>query len=157
MTNLPEQNREAIRELSEVVKNSNISMEALSGALMQFAVHADENVQELRQEVQDHRRLSKYSRRTHFWTMAAMVFGALFLADLSQHAHSTWWDLLFWATPHGHAGAWEYVARALGLLWQIGYLSYLIHIAQVPDDLWTAAKQVLKERDAKKRPWNRSY
>lgn len=144
-----EENTQAIKDLATTVKDSNISLEALSGALMQFAIHADENTQDLRKEVHDHRRLSKYARRTHFWTMAAMVFGALFLADVAQHAHSQWWDLIFWATPHGGHGH-EWALRIIGFVWQAGYLTFLVKIAQVPEDLWIASKQVKKEREDKK-------
>lgn len=148
-----EQNTEAIQELAATVKASNASLEALSGALMQFAIHAEERTASVENIVNVHRRLSKYSRRTHFWTMAMMVFGALFLADMSQHANSVWWDLLFWAHNHGHGGTSDYVLRALGLAWQAGYLFFLVKIAQVPEDLWDEipAAQIRREKEADKR------
>lgn len=142
-----------ISDLVQSVKDSNASLEALSGALMQFAIHAEERTASVEHMVNTHRRLSKYSRRTHFWTMAAMVFGALLLADWSQHAQSVWWDLVFWAHNHGHGGTSDYVLRALGLAWQAGYLFFLVKIAQVPEDLWDEipAAQIRREREAGKR------
>jgi hypothetical protein len=148
---MDDRTKEELAELRRCIKDSNASLEALSGALMQFAVHADEQNQALRREVRDHRRLSKYIRRTHFWTMAAMVFGAIILADLAHVAHSGWWGLIYWPTQHGHGGPWEWTARAVGFVWQSCYVAYLIKIAQVPDDLWIAAQQAKKEREQKKR------
>jgi len=152
-----EENAEAIKELAATIKASNHSLEALSGALMQFAIHAEERTAEVEDVVNRYRRLGKYNRRTHFWTMAAMVFGALFLADLSQHAASQWWDLLFWAHNHGRGGTSEYVLRSLGLLWQATYLGFLVKISQVPADLWpdVTAAQIKREKDARRKKFFR--
>lgn len=148
-----EENALAIKELAATVKASNVSLEALSGALMQFAVHNDERASELEDLVGRHRRLGKYNRRTHFYTMAYMVFGALLLADLANHATSQWWDLLFWSHNHGRGGTSEYVLRSLGLLWQACYLGFLIKIAQVPLELWpdVTTAQIKREKDARRK------
>ena len=154
-----EENAQAIQELAASVRASNISLEALSGALMQFAVHNDERASELEQQVTRHRQLGKYNRRTHFWTMAMMVFGALFVADLAQHVASQWWDLLFWAHNHGRGGTSEHVLRSLGFLWQACYLGFLVKIAQVPEDLWPdiAAAQVHREKNARRKAKREKY
>lgn len=155
----PKQNAEAIRELAESVRTSNKSLEALSGALMQFVILGEERSAGIEDLVNRHRRLGKYNRRTHFWTMAAMVFGAMFLADMAQHAHSVWWDLLFWSHNHGDGGTSDYVLRTLGLVWQVGYLTYLVRIAQVPLDLWpdVTAAQIKREKDARRKEGRRKF
>lgn len=153
------ENAQAIKELAATVKASNQSLEALSGALMQFAIHAEERTASVEDVINRHRRLGKYNRRTHFWTMAAMVFAALFLADWAQHAQSVWWDLLFWSHNHGDGGTSDYVLRTLGLVWQAGYLTYLIRIAQVPLDLWpdVTAAQIKREKDARRKEGRRKF
>lgn len=97
---------------------------------------------ELRREIDAYRVLSKYNRRTHFWTMGAMVFGALLLADVSRaYAHdSQWWGLLFWSSQHGSGGVEEWTIRAVGLIWQAALVAYMVLLAQVPP--WLADKTV---------------
>lgn len=143
--------QEQVTTLREAIKASNANIESLSGALMQFAVHNDERATLLEQEIERQRKLQKWNRRTHFMTMGGMVFLTLLLGDIAHHAHSAWWDLLFWAWPHG-SGAWDWVARGIGLFWQVSVLMVLVKRAQVPADFWpeTAAAAVAREKAAQK-------
>lgn len=148
---MDERRKDELSELRKAVTNGNKSLETLSESLMHFAINAEERTAGVEDIVNRYRRIGKYNRRTHFYTMASMVFGALFLADLSQHAHSVWWDLLFWAHPHG-MGTTDVVLRVLGFTWQAAYLAFLVKIAQVPEAMWpdVTAAQIAREKQEKK-------
>lgn len=93
-------------------------------------------VQELQDEIETQRILSRFNRRTWFEVMAYIGFGSALFADAADHyARSGWWGLVLWTSQHGDGGPWEWTARGVGLGWEVAFVGWLTYRAQVPEFL----------------------
>lgn len=105
----------------------------------------EKRYQALQQELDTWRVMSKFSRRTWFEVMAWIALASLLVNDVArEYATSGWWGLLLPFTQHGAGDGWEYVARGLGLCWQMGLCWWLMRRSQVPKEMeWYLPKTAM--------------
>lgn len=143
--------------LDKKITDLAIGVVGMKGAMEGLAKALQTDVDQVKEQLDKQRRLSKYNRRTHFMVLSWVVVFVLLVSDIGNRYCDTdsgdaWGrtcNVVFWTTEHGGGLEW----RIVGLITHLGFLFFFWKRSQVPPELWSevATAQVKRERDERKR------